>query len=343
MIFSRARKEEQERLHTAELEVVSLRERVRALEHEPHEASTERMTACQIQGSAMLEIIRQSIAEHAEQLLAERHELDGLDNVFHEACRVLAGRAERITRHASESADSVLALDDAATSIQSLVESIQKLAAQTNLLALNAAIEAARAGESGRGFAVVAGEVRHLAHSSGDASKKIADLVNEINRHTATLRHAVLQTRDTATEVNSSSTQINNVVGAVMTRSGHVQSAMSQAAATAFLNTTKLDHAVWKNQVYRAIHRKEFKTTLTRHTECRLGKWYSHGLGAQNYSHEPAFRALDTPHQRVHESGRRALEAAEQGDNEAMNAALEDMEEASLRVISCLDELIKAN
>lgn len=343
MIFSRARKEEQERLYTAEQEVALLRERVRALENEPQESGAERMTACQIQGAAMLEIIRQSIAEHAEQLLAERHELDGLDNVFNDACRALAGRAERIARHAGESAESVLALDSAAMSIQSLVESVQKLSDQTNLLALNAAIEAARAGESGRGFAVVAGEVRHLAHSSGEASQKIAHLVNDITRHTATLRHAFLQTRDTASEVNSSSTQINNVVGAVMTRSEHVQGAMSQAAATAFLNTTKLDHAVWKNQVYRAIHRREFRTVLTKHTECRLGKWYLHGLGAQNYSHESAFRALDMPHKAVHEAGHRALQAAENGDTEAMHLALENMEEASLRVISCLDELIKAN
>ncbi len=341
IIFKSALKKERAQLMAAEQELTLLREQLRTVEQQQADNGCERMTVCQIQGAGMLEMIRQSVAEHAEQLLSERHELEELDSVFGDVCDSLSGRAARITKNASDSADSVLALDKAAHSIQSLVESIQKLSDQTNLLALNAAIEAARAGEAGRGFAVVAGEVRHLAHRAGEASTHIAGLVRDITQHTGELRQAVLQTREGASEVASSSSQINNVVGSVMERSKHLQGVMSQAAATSFLNTTKLDNAVWKNQVYRAIHRQEFETQLTKHTECRLGKWYTHGLGAQCYSHEPAFRSLDEPHKAVHEAGHRALIAAKAGNNAAMHEALEDMEEASLRVISCLDALIK--
>jgi methyl-accepting chemotaxis protein len=49
-------------------------------------------------------------------------------------------------------------------------------------LALNASIEAARAGDEGRGFAVVAREMRHLSGQSREATTKVSDILNEIQR-----------------------------------------------------------------------------------------------------------------------------------------------------------------
>lgn len=65
-------------------------------------------------------------------------------------------------------------LNDRASLVNKVVESISDIANQTNLLALNASIEAARAGEQGRGFAVVADEVRGLAENTKTATVDIA-------------------------------------------------------------------------------------------------------------------------------------------------------------------------
>lgn len=66
--------------------------------------------------------------------------------------------------------------------ISQILKMIQGINRQTNLLAINATIEAVRAGESGKGFVVVADAVRRLAGETDEAIKRIAEMVEEIDK-----------------------------------------------------------------------------------------------------------------------------------------------------------------
>ncbi|KLV09617.1 chemotaxis protein [Photobacterium aquae] len=295
-----------------------------------------------LKGGKMLRTVRGVMEESAKLMEQENEDLQQLEEMFkqtHQALVRLDDRSLKISTQVLQNIESVRVLDDTANSISSLVSSIKEISDQTNLLALNAAIEAARAGDTGRGFAVVADEVRNLAGKASKASENIDLLVTQVLAQVNEIKISIDENQVSAEEVSASSSQIGSIVNEVVDKSEYMKRVIHMTATRAFLDTVKLDHAIWKNNIYCLLQKGLFGENVNSHTECRLGQWYYQGSG-RLYSHFRSYALLEEPHKGVHDAGRYALAQANLGNIAEMVVAINKMEKYSEQVVIQIDCLM---
>ena len=228
-----------------------------------------------------------------------------------------------------------------ADSINTFVETISSISDQTNLLALNAAIEAARAGDAGRGFSVVADEVRSLANSTSTSASEVSELVGEIIQSTTETVSSVDKIQTSNTRLSEGVGELNQDYQQIIDQCASMTNTINRAALRSFVQTVKLDHIVWKGEVYAIATGKLHKAVadVTGHTMCRMGKWYL-SEGQNHYGHLSIFKRIDEPHRLVHESGIKALELIQAGEKQQALGYFAKMERSSEQVLQYLDELV---
>lgn len=304
------------------------------------------LLSCTLECIGQIEGIRETVLSSHKSIESESKSTDVINDlldVSNDSLKTIVAEMKALTVNMGGMTENISGLSEMADNINSFVATISKISDQTNLLALNAAIEAARAGEAGRGFSVVADEVRSLANNTNTSANEVSELVGQIIQSTSETVGSVNIIQNSNNDLSNGVSKLNQDYGSIIGCCNTMKASISNASLRTFIQTVKLDHIVWKGDVYAVASGQSDKPIdqFANHINCRLGNWYNKE-GMEKYGTQVAFKNINLPHQKVHDVGVQALHLLADGKQDEAIQCLKEMEHASHQVMGLLDELCRS-
>lgn len=190
----------------------------------------------------------------------------------------------------------------------------------------------------------VVDKIGAVSHGMVDISQQMAQTASAVNEQSAAVDEISRSLSVIQVKTERSRTCAETVIEVVRRSDKAVQAELDELASRnlpgAIFELAKSDHLAWKRKLALMLLGSDTlpASELKDHHQCRLGKWYD-AVKDGSITRDPAFRALEAPHEEVHRHGRQVADLFEKGDRVAAREAYERMEAASGKVIDLLNTL----
>ena len=196
------------------------------------------------------------------------------------------------------------------------------------------------------------------AERSGSALQEILNQIQQVNMQVSQIATAAEEQNATTGEIANYIQNVTTVMhgsaelALTSTRAADELSKLAESLQTEIrrfktegselfiLDLAKEDHRTFVENVEEVLkgNRKQEGSALSTSHTCRFGKWYD-GEGKRLCGHLSSFRAISTPHDRIHSVARQVVDAVNAGNMQQSEQLFPQLKDLSREIISLLGEI----
>ncbi len=199
-----------------------------------------------------------------------------------------------------------------------------------------------KAGSSLHEIVTMSQRVMDMIAQIATATEEQSSTVEQINKNVEHIASVTRETSDGAEQSAAAAEQLNRQAEGLQTMVGQFRLSVHDLVkvhATA-LQTAREDHRRYIDNL-KSVIKKQTPTTTWKFADCkscRFGKWY-YSIGVNSFGSDPAFKAIEEPHRRVHQHGNDAVRSLAAGDETKAQRSLTMSVAASEEIIAAIQSL----